>query len=42
MVGVASELEEPVDDGAEGGPGVRGAGGAEGGSVEFDGAIEVL
>lgn len=42
MVGVAGELDEPVEDREEGRPGMRGAGGSKGGAVELDGAAEVL
>lgn len=36
MIGVASKLDKPVEDGEEGRPGVRGAGSSEGGAVELD------
>lgn len=42
MVVVGGDLDEPVDDGEEGGPAVGGPGGFQGGLVELDGAVELL
>lgn len=42
LVGEAGELDEPVEEGDERGPGVGGAGGFQNGAGDLDGAGEVL